>query len=480
MNGDFNVAVTELGRWNGDTVEAWPGQSRGGGKRLGTDLADELRKAMVAVDDKTEVYGPDKTRRVAGRTQREREDDALKVAKDTNADLVIYGNLGPTRGTFIPEMLISSRALAGLGCSTDLGRYTLGEIDLGGAADVDSNAVAEQMLRSSLVGQTLALTRAIYGLNAYAIRGGDRGEAQFQAALGEIAAAAPAQAKPGEAMIQVLLGNVTLADCVGRPEPGSPPTTLDAGLLGRAAAHYQRALDLEPDYPRAQVGLGETFYLRAYPTCLPRQGDVPTLRRAVEQYTLAQQSTEESFLANVQTKATFGLGRAHVCLLYAGEADATVEGIEGEFRSVISAYQSGNPLVADWAREAHIELGQLYPQLNSRAYPRKYETAAQEYLGAIQVGIDSGKVGVRVKAACEMLGAVEARIDDAEARPSRSTTALQKAGCATEYARGFQAETDRRRASPSPVPSGDGRGAGWHGVVSQGFAWPLAPGPGGL
>jgi tetratricopeptide (TPR) repeat protein len=246
-------------------------------------------------------------------------------------------------------------------------------------------------------------------------------------------------------MLQVLLGNVTLAQCVDQMAPGPPPL-LDPGLVSRAESYYRRALELDPGYARAHVGLGETLYLEAVQKCVPDKIDVPKMDEAIDQFRLARASTEDSFLANVEAKAAFGLGRSYLCLLYAGKEGYSMDDAEGELRRVIDEYQGGNALVADWAREAHIELGILYSQLNSQTYPAKYQTSAQHFVDAIQVGISAKKIGVRVKFACAALGSVEAHIADEEALPSRATSVIRDAACSDQYEQALQQETQRLQA----------------------------------
>jgi hypothetical protein len=82
---------------------------------------------------------------------------------------------------------------------------------------------------------------------------------------------------------------------------------------------------------------------------------MPGLLRAIDGYTSVLTATLKPPLADVDTKAAFGLGRVYICLSHADPnhvADYEARA-RTELDRIIADYSRGNPRVKELAAEAH-------------------------------------------------------------------------------------------------------------------------------
>lgn len=73
-------------------------------------------------------------------------------------------------------------------------------------------------------------------------------------------------------------------------------------------------------------------------------------------YWRALEARHQTLLANVPSKAHFGIGRAVHCLARAGAPGASVAQARAELQQVVDAYAPDNQRLKDWAIEAHAAL----------------------------------------------------------------------------------------------------------------------------
>jgi tetratricopeptide (TPR) repeat protein len=130
------------------------------------------------------------------------------------------------------------------------------------------------------------------------------------------------------------------------------------GNLDGAEQHYRQSLAIDPDYSRSQIGLAEVTYQRNHGRCDAATTDVDGVQRSIAGYTAARTALNRPPRANIDVKAAFGLGRAHLCLSMAGAEQAWPEA-RAELASVTAAYEAGNRDVTELAAEAWSNLGLL-------------------------------------------------------------------------------------------------------------------------
>jgi tetratricopeptide (TPR) repeat protein len=166
-------------------------------------------------------------------------------------------------------------------------------------------------------------------------------------------------------------------------------------LLGNAAGkerqmdlaqdYFERAVNLEPDYARAYIGLGSVAYIRALEhfeqTNDPADIDNNLLDASIQNLQKALEVSNQPPLADIQTKVHFGLGQAYLARSYSGKEDRFDTAIE-HFDVVILNYDDGkNPRIHELAAESHARLGLIYDLLKDPSQAGKeYAKAAELHL----------------------------------------------------------------------------------------------------
>jgi tetratricopeptide (TPR) repeat protein len=362
MTGDFNVAVADFGLQRDDRVE-----ESEAGRELAQSFSDRLVGALAPLNTSgfdLQVRPPTEVDTLKGATPEERAREAEKQSRRIKADLIVYGTVEPdgSGSSFTPEFYLSAAKLV-------KAEELIGKHDLGApvrtSEDFTRSVIARRDLRDRLLGRTGALANFVVGLSYYA------GERLEEAAIHfESARTAPGlDDADGKEVLYLFLGNVA-----GKRND-----------LPTAEAHFARALELEPEYARAQIGAGSVLFQRSHRGCEPDDVDAPGLLRALELYRSAERARDQPPLADISTKAAFGQGQALLCLSNARVADHWAEA-RVAFERVIGEYGGRNERVRNTAAEAHAGLGLV--ALPSAAAPdarERYERALHEYDRAAEV-----------------------------------------------------------------------------------------------
>lgn len=338
MTGEFNVAVVQFTSISpdGSPVESAAAQQWSG--EIYQLIDAELEK-LRSEGFRFEVRGPSDAGAITGSTREERAASAEELATGIAADVVVYGTL--TDDAVAPEFFIQARGDNLANAEELTGDYELGDRILG--SELTMGRITENAeTRLALVDRASALTQFVIGLSYYG--GRDYGDARNAFERADIPAW---QDSDGKELLYLFLGNA-------------------AGKLGQfdqAAADYDDALTLNPDFARAQVGRAEIEFhwaatVEREGNCPPGEVDVAGLARSEDLYLKARTAADQPAISNVDTKSSFGLGRIYVCETFAGLA-ARADEARAMFGEVIAEFDRGNGAVKELAAESYAALGLL-------------------------------------------------------------------------------------------------------------------------
>ncbi len=246
MRGAFNVAVAEFGAMDDHQRM----QSSEVGKRLSSFVFQVLNKQSKNLSDNELVSfwhnDVPKTERgveinsISGDSDRMQEEAANREALRINAHLMIYGNLNQ-QSEFLPKFYVSNLFK---GSDTVLGQYALGD-------PIKIDRVHPELQQEEITEKTTVLFWLIKGLSSH-------NKNRPQEALKNFEVAADKWQGKGKEIVHFFLGQSALfpANWVEtKPE-------FDR-YVDRARKEFTQALQLNPNYVRAQVGLGSVYIVQA-------------------------------------------------------------------------------------------------------------------------------------------------------------------------------------------------------------------------
>jgi tetratricopeptide (TPR) repeat protein len=362
MTGDFNVAVA------GFAVTGNPEENE-----IGTTLAEnvflhlnenlneiapELKQDISQF--KIQVWAPEKIGGIRGNNREERADAARKLAQQIHADIIIYGVVDTTQSTWkvTPEFYLYDRSFYEA-------QEITGQHDMGTPFSIpgQNNTATRIAFSNQISARTKVLSVMAVGLSFYA-------ENQLKSALSVLQTAENAEnfgKEQGKEILYLLLGN-TAAKLSQFPE---------------AEQYYQKSLAIDPEYARAQIGMGSVNYIKALtPFQLSlKPGDIDNnlIDTSIKWYQNALQARNIPALANVETKVHFGLGQCYLLKVYS-EKEQWFDPAIAEFQAVVQEYGNGkNIYVKELAAEAHARLGLIY------ALSGDPKAAIQEYEEAVKL-----------------------------------------------------------------------------------------------
>lgn len=325
----------------------------------------------AGTDSAIETRGPAAINPVTG-DERYREAALTRLAETHQADVVLTGRRHAVgdRWTVVIELLLTARVFGET--PEFVGRH---EFRLSEPADlVRGNVELSRRLADDALGYVKAVVAFVRGLGNYALDDYRGAEREFRTADHELTSVSSARAE----VVQLMLGNA-----IGRER-----------RYGEAAATFRRALEQEPGYARATVGLAEA--LRAEAGC-DRGGDgTRPLREALGFYQAALTGRHDVLL---EMKAHLGLGLTYQCLSIAHAGDHWQEAT-AEFAAVLHAHEAAR-LTEEAGRQslrlaAEARAGQALVIFLTRSGPpdaqqRKLARAAEAYEEALGL---LGRIGV--------------------------------------------------------------------------------------
>ncbi len=315
----------------------------------GRALADFLyeRYALgfedLGLDIPYELRPPSHTCAFSSGTRHERAKEAAELAERIHADVIIYGVLTSTLNTpqFALEYHVDYRGF-------EDAREIAGLHALGSPLDVELPFDPEALLaieNPPYLVRSDVLSLITIGLSYYSADNPGKALEYFERA----------DQHPywpsidGKETIYVLLGkaNVRLASIEFTTRP-----------LSDARRYYERALEIDPHYVQAQLGLADALYLEALRDPIEPDPDLVEMQRVADAFQGAMQQAQAQGNQDVALKAQLGLGKTHLVLGLYG-APALLEKAEEETSGVIEGYKGGKEQLASVAGHGYAQLGRI-------------------------------------------------------------------------------------------------------------------------
>jgi tetratricopeptide (TPR) repeat protein len=168
-------------------------------------------------------------------------------------------------------------------------------------------------------------------------------------------------------------------------------------MVDAAEAEYRASLEATPGYARGWLGLGEVSYQRGRGDldCAPGSVDRGHLEESIRRYRRARTEPVSPAPAQVDLKATFGVGRSAACLSQAAVIDLWDEARQN-FTEVIDAYESGASGLQEFASESYSLLGfvDLHNASSGDDRRRALEQSAELNIKAREATNDPIRIGV--------------------------------------------------------------------------------------
>jgi tetratricopeptide (TPR) repeat protein len=297
LSGVFNVAVLPFRQLTDDGLL----QPSAYGETLAEQVYDALKPVEAALNQ-----GEVKTFEVRFPAEFEAPELELKLedlesqverlASGLHADLVIYGYLEPGDKSLHSLLYIDGQRLPN---AEDLqGHYPFGE-QVKAGADPAQNPAADKFTREQLASRSHALANFSLGVGYFSLNKIEEAKSYFDAA--------PAGWPPntGEQVLYLFMAKIAGA----------------YGDLPQARQYLLTALDIDPNYGRAMLGLGQVGYLEANGGCQPGQVQAAGLESALVEYQRAASLADQPELDLVPLKADYYAGRVYHCLSTAGQED---------------------------------------------------------------------------------------------------------------------------------------------------------------
>ena len=384
MRGDFNIAVA-------------PFQVIGVEPEIGEDVANSIYGRLSGNFEGVgspivAVWGPGEpvlnpVPVIRGQDDGERDLAAARLADEINADVVVYGvieNEG-SRWQVTPKFYVSPNNFED--ASEILGPYDLGEAF--GLAEGNRRALRITS-GDELTPRSEFLTQVAIGLTYYSIANYEQAAETF---LGILATTDESVVSDDESLrlVYLLLGNTSLRIALQEfedftPGAGAENVAVVAKMnqhLREAESYFAQSSNIDPDYARAYLGLGDIAYLQSA-DCDEEGCDIiaEPLTQSISFYEQALASPNAPAAAVTDAKANFGLGQVYFRQSLI-QGDRTFARAIGYFTAVLTEYESGNsPRARDIAAEAHARLGLI------ACLQGNYGDASDAYQAAIQYYTD--------------------------------------------------------------------------------------------
>ncbi len=299
MQGGFNVAVAEFGQLDaaGQVARSEDGQ------RLSKVVYDTLRAQIDSFEDKTiagrvSIWHDSLSTSEKGTTIGIVPDasGAEQLAERIKADIVIYGNLD-AQNEFVPQFYISPKVRADVDALLT-GHHRLGTQPIRVGASDRLIADTELATRASaLTYITIGLTYDVLGRPELSLPVYREAEAKLTTWREQGA---------GKEILYFFKGQAALF-LIQQARP-QDVTALDE----EAQQAFENALNSNPDYAKANIGLGSVYFLRAQ-RLQPAQArlESPDMQQTFDQYAEALARSQRDEDSQVETFATFALGTAY-------------------------------------------------------------------------------------------------------------------------------------------------------------------------
>lgn len=342
MSGEFNVAVAEITIIDEDGASVKSKDGEVVGEFLYTRLESGFSELDLQ-DVRYEVWGPEQTGEVQGNTAEERSAAARQLAEKINAHVIVYGVITTgERSHFSPEFFVNYKGFEQYEDIT-------GDHEIGSAMRITLpfDLTEMQVIENpALSARANALSLLTIGLAFLSVDDAEEALVYFQQAEtidGWFKSA-------GKEVIYLLIGNA-----LGR----QASIEKSDENLASASENYSTALEINPDYSRAKVGLASVLYLIALGDPKDRSFgsvDREMLDQAEALFKEASLDGNAPESANVSTKSVFGLGQIYFVKSQM-LGDEWIEKAKIEFKKVTADYESGDERISETASHAYARLG---------------------------------------------------------------------------------------------------------------------------
>jgi tetratricopeptide (TPR) repeat protein len=277
--------------------------------------------------------------RINGKDQDERAVSAERIAADIGADIVVYGTVDTTNALWqvTPEFYVVAKNF--YEADEVIGQYGLGE----SFSVVGNGGTATRIaLNDQLSHRVEVLARITVGLARYSFHHFDRALETFKS----VEKVEGLTGEPGvQRVLYLLIGNAA-----GKNDE-----------LDLAEQYYTRSQVIDPEYARPYAGLGSVRYIQALDAF--SKGITATARtkseEAIKYYHEALDAPFKPSLADIESKAHFGLGRTYLLRSIMHQSDMSEAAQELQW--VIDDYErSQAERLRERAAAAHASLGLIY------------------------------------------------------------------------------------------------------------------------
>jgi tetratricopeptide (TPR) repeat protein len=359
-------------------------------EQFGRHLEAELTEALSQMERSLGYLGPQNVRRIEGIDFSEREKDAVRLADDYGADIVVYGVIWRDdktgQVTIQPEYYVDPNRLSDALEMT--GPYRFGD-----EIAIDEPISKAYETESALSARTTALTYVVIGLSKYLTEDYEGALASF-----ELAEGVPDWEKTeGREVLYILLGNAHLKlaqEAASRCERSTVLKQVDV-----AKEAYTTARDMKPDYSRPYAGLASATLLLALWTPEENEGcntpvvDLNLLDSVLNYVEQALNANDQPKEVGVQTKLLFTKAQALFFqwnteeVFSEEEYDQLYDDFRATTQQIILNYEEERyPPVAPLVVEVYILRGYALQTLT------EYRAALEEYGAALEIrGISASR-----------------------------------------------------------------------------------------
>ena len=339
MTGEWNVAVASFTDLDTDL-------RRSDIVLIGSIFTNRFAQQIELLSDDAnlvvQVWGPQQVdRSVSGDSSDVRAVSAEKLAADLNADLIIYGTIQQSENGYSlqPEFYIRAE-------NNYEADELIGEHRFGGPIAILStrDSLPTQLpLNIELARRSEILALVARGLSLYLVHSYDQALELFsQANQDEFWTTAQ-----GRETICLFQGNAAIR----------------AQQYDQARQAYTQAIQIDPQYGRGYVGLGNVTYLLAMESAsgFTFAPDQEGLLQAIAYFEQALQAQVQPHSAEIPSRAAFGMGQIYLVQWFSGQEtrDLAIE----QFSRVLENYAIGeNARLQELASETHARLGVIYRQ----------------------------------------------------------------------------------------------------------------------
>ena len=323
----FNIAIAQIGQVTEKGVEATEDTTK-----FTIALSHYLSTQTGQDDFGLDVYVSNKKMPILMD-----EAGATKLAKKTNADLVVYGSVSFNRdiGEFLPSFYVVGR---------NGGIDATGYNQFARPITFTTEYNSKEQLKFILHTRASILTNFIKGLVYFNIKNPKykAAEDSFQTAVNEAEKLPPFG---GQEVLYLMLA-------AAQRQQATP------AKFGQARSNLGTALDLNPEYARAGIGMGNSFY----DEFVAGDADPMLLEQAMAEYSWALTAQDNPTSAHIDTKANIGLGNVLFLQARQGSDFTRLDDTRTYYQNAINAHLQ-NPEAIELARVvayAYRGLGWIY------------------------------------------------------------------------------------------------------------------------